>query len=356
MIKVRRVRLLGVALFALATACTQSTSAAVPPTSSSAATAPAKLSSPRPAKHQRPAAEKVADPSNPVTPGFTPGSVAFWDAENGLLAGQITLYRNRSQYDGAVAVTHDGGSSWHLVYRADAPVGDLATVGDGMAFATVGADHPRLIATSDQAKTWRTWPGSQGLSQASFESSSLGWARSRKGLVRWSSGRWSPISNPCKGTIIDLSFPEGGGGIGWLACAFEPGAGQEPKVIYETDNGGSSWTIRSGYPNGFTSSSKEYGSGLDSYGYLAGISFLPDGSGWLVTGRGTFLSTEDGGVTWQPHVGFQEPEVAFGAAVWRVDGGTGFAIEDRHGRHAVLHVSHDGGATWSRVIAFPMHP
>jgi hypothetical protein len=49
------------------------------------------------------------------------------------------------------------------------------------------------------------------------------------------------------------------------------------------------------------------------------------------------------------HVGFQQPEVAFGTSVWRVDDLTGFALEDR--REMVLHVSHDGG-TSCRVAAF----
>jgi hypothetical protein len=42
--------------------------------------------------------------------------------------------------------------------------------------------------------------------------------------------------------------------------------------------------------------------------------------------------------------------VAFGTSVWQVDDLTGFVLEDR--REMVLHVSHDGGASWSRVASF----
>jgi photosystem II stability/assembly factor-like uncharacterized protein len=294
----------------------------------------------------------VVDPNNPVKPGFWPASVAFWDAENGLLAGRLYRDEGRSRSDGAVAMTHDGGTSWRLAYRTNSQVDGLAVVGERTAFATLGYGNTKIITTGDSGRTWKDWPGSQELSQPSFQTPETGWAVSDRGLMAWSSGRWAPIPDPCEGVVVDLSFPEGGDGRGWLACSFEGGAGQEPKAIYETTDAGRSWDLRAGvWPIGWgPSPGSSPGSGLSGYGYVSAISFLPDGSGWLAESRGTFYSTDDGGSSWRQHVGFQQPEVAFGTSVWQVDDLTGFVLEDR--REMVLHVSHDGGASWSRVAAF----
>jgi photosystem II stability/assembly factor-like uncharacterized protein len=93
------------------------------------------------------------------------------------------------------------------------------------------------------------------------------------------------------------------------------------------------------------------GSGLSSYGYLAGIAFAHNGLGWLVESRGTFYSTTDGGYSWVDHQKFQEPEVAFGASAWRVDEDLGFVLMNRPGQ-MVLERSDDGGRTWTSLARF----
>jgi photosystem II stability/assembly factor-like uncharacterized protein len=92
-------------------------------------------------------------------------------------------------------------------------------------------------------------------------------------------------------------------------------------------------------------------SGLGTYGYLRGISFTPDGEGWLIENRGSFYSTTDGGSTWTEHVGFQRPETAFGSSVWRITDAVGYALVMRP-RRMVLHVSWTGGRYWSEVASF----
>jgi len=92
------------------------------------------------------------------------------------------------------------------------------------------------------------------------------------------------------------------------------------------------------------------GQGLGGYGYLNAVTFLADGSGWLVESRGSFYSTEDAGTTWREHGEFQEPEIAFGSSAWRVDSMLGFALVDRRGM--VLHITDDGGDSWSKVVSF----
>src|SRR2546425_7637693 len=89
---------------------------------------------------------------------------------------------------------------------------------------------------------------------------------------------------------------------------------------------------------------------LSSYGYVEGISFVPEGLGWLIESRGTFYSTTDGGFSWSDDTKFQEPEIVFGSSVWRVDARLGFALMYRG--EMVLHRTEDGGLTLNRITAF----
>ncbi len=301
--------------------------------------------SPRPTEHA------VVDPHNPVSPGFWPISVAFWSREHGLLAGRVFECAGCSRSIGAVAVTRDGGRTWRLAYRGAAQVDDLIVGSDGRAWATVGTRHPRIIASGDGGDSWRVLSGSEGLAAAVFTTTGLGWAVSDFGgnLVKWDGTAWTQTKDPCSdGEIVDISFPWNGRGIGWLACSWGAGAGQELKGIFETRDGGSSWAprtvVRPDEPR------LSIGQGLGGYGYVEAVSFLPDGAGWLVESRGTFLSTADGGATWQSNRAFQEPEIDFGADVWRVDERLGFALIDR--RNMVLHVSTNSGSTWDRIASF----
>jgi photosystem II stability/assembly factor-like uncharacterized protein len=333
----------------LLAACTSASSAGGPTGSSLPSIAPSR-EIPIPTPKKEPNLRPIVDPDNPVTPGFWPLSVAFWDGENGLLAGQLYEFRGRGRHSGAVALTDDGGMTWRPVYEAPVQVDDLRVLADDMAFATLGYRHPKIIVSRDAGETWKVWPESAGLSHASFEAPGVGWALSHYGygMVRLSNGAWERLKDPCGGEIVDISFPEGGNGRGWVACSLGGGAGSELKAIYETRDGGLSWEAQAvARPD---EPERSQGEGLGAFGYLDAISFLPEGSGWLVESRGTFYSTEDGGWTWQQHIGFQQPEIAFGSSVWRVDDATGFALEDRRGM--VLHVTHDGGDSWEKVTSF----
>ncbi len=299
----------------------------------------------------RPSEPPIVDPHNPVVPGFWPLSVVFWNGDRGLLAGKIYACEGCERSVGAVAVTRDGGATWHLVYRGASQVDDLSVVSERLAWATLDERHPRIITSRDSGATWRVVAGSDGLSNATFSAGGDGWAVSSYGrnLVRWNGSEWARMRDPCSaGEIVDISFPQSGEGTGWLACSWGAGAGQELKGVFETRDGGSSWDSRTLVrPD---EASLSVGKGLGGYGYLQAISFQPDGSGWLVESRGTFFSTVDGGSTWHGHPKFQEPEIDFGADAWRVDRALGFALIDRRGM--VLHVTTDGGDTWERIVSF----
>jgi photosystem II stability/assembly factor-like uncharacterized protein len=338
------------ALVILAVACTDPTPAAITPASPPVTERASPPQTPKPQPTPKHEPDPIVDPKNPVAPGFSPLSVAFWGGNNGLLAGTIYRYQGRARA-GAIAMTHDGGATWQLVY--DAPVtltDDLRVAAGGLAFATRGYRHPKIVSSDDGGAHWRPWPDSGGLSHPSFISSDEGWALSKfgYGLVHWSHGAWHRMHSPCE-EIVDISFPEDGNGRGWAACTWGASAGNELHGIYETDDGGQTWRARAvAMP---TDPSQSQGEGLGTYGYFDAISFLPDGSGWLVESRGTFLTTEDGGWSWRPHAGFQEPEAAFGSSAWRVDDAVGFVLMGRIWG-MVLTGTDDGGDTWSRLQVF----
>lgn len=351
-----------VAVFgSLTTACIGSPSEAIQTEASPHATnaiapsspPPVRSPTPKPTPKPKRSPTPIVDPGNPVAPGFVPESVAFWNEDDGLLAGWVYRYKNSGQSDGAIAVTHDGGSSWHVSLKVPSPAREVSVAPDGAAFATVGARSPKIVVSRDQGASWAVLPGSKGLSQPAFITATDGWAVKGGGeqLVRLSAAGVRRVPDPCEPSVVDISFPANGGGRGWLACAGEPGAGNQPKEIYETNDGGASWEVRARCrPD--KDPSKECTGGLGANGYLTGISFLPDGSGWLTEYRGTFYETSDGGLSWIPRLGFQAPEVAFGSGPWRVDDELGFVIEARP-FGVVLNRTQDGGESWSRLATFP---
>lgn len=325
-------------------ACTSSVSPAL-----SASSSPAR--STMPTGSSPVSKPRIVDPNNPVAAGFWPLSVAFWNDRKGLLAGRIYDCQGCPRSTGAVALTLDGGVTWRAVTEGWSLIDDVSVVSPHMAWARAGYHHTRLIRSTDGGRTWAPWPGGEGLSNAVFSAPDAGLAVSHHGarLVRWDGVRWSGVRDPCSGETVGLSFPEGGNGRGWLACSWEAGAGQEPKGVYATLDGGTHWhpttLVRPDEPK------ISLGSGLSSYGYLAGIAFAPNGLGWLIESRGTFYSTTDGGYSWQDHQKFQEPEVAFGASVWRVDEDLGFVLINRPGE-MVLERSDDAGRTWTGLARF----
>ena len=302
--------------------------------------------------HQR---TRIDDPHNPVAPGFVPQSVAFWNADDGVLAGGVLRSRNGGLTDGAIAVTHDGGASWHVSLKVSSPARDASVASDGTAFASVGARRSKIVVSRDLGTSWAVLPRSRGLSQPAFTSGSDGWAVApevtTRQLVRLTAAGVANVPDPCDLSIVDISFPSDGGGRGWLACGGEGGAGNEPKEIYETVDGGATWQVRAQCrPD--VDATQGCASGLGSDGYLTGISFTASGAGWLTEYRGSFYETDDAGASWTSRTGFQRPETAFGSGPWRVDDSLGFVVEARP-FGVVVDRTEDGGDTWSRLATFP---
>jgi len=285
---------------------------------------------------------------------FQPTAIAFWDAEHGILAGTAGF---ASRYLGIVAVTGDGGQSWQVVRQGGAGFLDVAAAGTGTAWAVKSsmcayeADPDctlDVLRTDDGGNTWQDLH--QKLASVSFAGRDQGWglppqpAGPGGGRVIFTTQdgghHWGTIRSPCSGAtgqVVAISLASGSNA--YVACAGEPGAGQQMKSVFRTRDGGKTWTALADPGGG---------------GYVAGLFFLPDGHGWVWMRRGPLVATMDGGATWSP-VGVVQPEVVEAYSVFFLSDQTGFAlVRDNNERTWRLVKTTDGGQNWVTVHSWPI--
>jgi photosystem II stability/assembly factor-like uncharacterized protein len=266
-------------------------------------------------------------------PRFEPQSLAFWDARHGLVQG----YALRGGREQAVWLTADGGRTWRTVQRGPGPYWIAAVRGgsDGW-IALPGA----LLHSGDRGRTWSTFSRAR-VWKPSFATATDGWALSRSGLVATHDGgvTWHVLRQPCGPTFwtspprLSLAAPSSG----WLLCVSTPGAGEQLKSVYETRDGGRSWRLRSSSWVG-----KRRLGNVPAVGYADGISFLPNGHGWLPESRGSFYETRDRGRHWRP-LPISRPESVEAHAAELLDERVGVALFFYVRR---LAFTRDGGQTW----------
>jgi hypothetical protein len=98
----------------------------------------------------------------PAKPTLYPSAIAFFDADHGILGGQMATRRcfDHTDCPGIIQTTSDGGRMWHTTARLPHVVG-WVTVAEGRAWATVGDCTPEqctssaLLRSDDLGKTWR---------------------------------------------------------------------------------------------------------------------------------------------------------------------------------------------------------
>jgi hypothetical protein len=248
---------------------------------------------------------------------LAPNTVAFLDASHGVLG---TGWPNsRGHGGGTIALTSDGGRTWHVVKLTPRPVVSLTVYGAA------------YIAKYDDGETLRS---------------------NRQG------GNWRPTRLITSDIASQLSVCPLGTTAGtnadnsnWSVCTTEPGAGNQGKAVYRdlVDRG---WTrvactdfadtkaLCSGRGNG----------GISSYGYPIGIAGASDGFGLIWESRGTLYVTRDGGRHWKPLPKLVEPETDFGSWAYTIPHGVGWALVLRggEGRWRLLRTT-DAGRTW-RVV------
>jgi hypothetical protein len=94
---------------------------------------------------------------------------------------------------------------------------------------------------------------------------------------------------------------------GWVLCNTQATAGYQGKEIWMTADGRSDWTLEGRTHPIAPPEPKQQVGNLPGYGYPTGASFLADGHGWLLQGRGYMLVTTDGGHSRQ-HSSLTEPD------------------------------------------------
>ncbi len=253
--------------------------------------------------------------SRPWAGSFVPAAAAFSDLDHGILVGATG---NRAGA-GVVATTSDGGHTWSARLLDTPPLYGLSTHGSlAIASVTCRIDAPAdcqtaLIRGVDGGATW-TASKDTGLDHAELTSSSLAWATynptiSYAGFASSRDGgsTWKRYPSPCpRGFPIfeptGISFPTATDG--WLSCDGGGAGGSSAKALYRTTDGGRTWKTlfvqslgAGGVPSG---PANDLLLGGDS----ALIDFLADGTGWISTGDGLFV-THDGGLAWSL-VGFDD--------------------------------------------------
>ena len=315
----------------------------------------------------------------PLPPGFLPSGIAFWSREAGILAGFAA--GNGTVY---LAETRDGGRTWRVRLRLREGAQSIENV----AVAAAGARRDWLtvetcrgsggypdsgcsvhaLGTVDGGEHWTaggprsltfSFAGRQGWALMPYGPRLLGERLERLSAdVRDPGVRATPVPSPC-GRQTGGAEPYlaavaalGNGGAA-LACAGTPAAlpsavEVQAKALFETRDGGSTWTRLAAVQAGPSDSA---GLGV---GTVAGLEMLPGGRGWLWSWRGGLYATRDGGRSWRPNPLVAQFGVTEALGVSFVDEHTGFALVQGAPRapYLELMVTRDGGLTWSRVGAW----
>lgn len=293
-------------------------------------------------------------------PYFAPDAIAFFDPLHGIVGGQMVVGKCWGRCHGVIEISGDGGHHWHVVARTPAYVTDISVLhGGSTAWATTSAG---TLCSTDRGERWTLLP-QRGLHDPSFATTTLGLAPGRvppdsavAPVRRTLDGgmTWRTVGSPCPGaTEVDLSFPSPA--AAWVLCQSEPGAGNELKEVGRSTDGGRSWRVTAGT---WFKGAKivSIGHGLGSYGYPNGITFLPDGHGWItVRGRGELLRTIDGGTMWR-RGDLGEPEVSSVPSMSFIDDQEGWALLSYWGRRVWVEHTTDGGSHWHRFLGVERRP
>lgn len=263
-------------------------------------------------------------------PRFQPVSIAFVDAKHGVLAEDDWVCQKPHGCQGRLLVTSDGGAHWHLAYTGARgtylyPVPDSEVV-----YALSGN---AMLISVDAGVHWKRLHWSPAV--VSFVSASHGWrlgpartlAHPPALLETRNGGRsWASRSDPCTGDYglpAALSFASAT--RGWVVCNTQATSGYQGKEIWMTSDGGSHWKLEGRtHPIGPPEPKQQVGN-LPGYGYPTGASFLVDGHGWLLQGRGDMLVTTDGGHTWR-HSSLTEPDTIAAQSADLLNDGLGFVL------------------------------
>lgn len=248
-----------------------------------------------------------------------------------------------------ILASADGGRTWAEQYAAARPVTHLDFSSAERGWAVMDG---KLLATTDGGKSWGqvAVPGSEPLVRVDFTTAADGWASAGDGLFTTRDGgeTWQAAENPCsswKAThVLSATTPT----TAWLMCAGGPATQHQQKQLYRTRDGGQSWALVA--DTGLPGKSPPRGR-LPISGHARDLFFLDEQRGWMGQSRGVLYATTDGGRTWQPVPGMDEPEL-FIPTVRFVSPEHGFVLLSAGGEQ-VLFATRDGGVSFARLLPPP---
>lgn len=289
-------------------------------------------------------------------PRLIPQVVQFVDASHGWLVATTAADCDSGPCASVIFLTTDGGQHWHAAFHTGPNTPSLEVGGryvaarsvalttlaftssqDGWALGTActstnpsvcdpirdnsacaapgtGICQPVLYATRDGGNSWGQaalpsgFQVSRGVDLA-HPTANDGWIISGGHIIATHDGgrTWQALRDPVGSEFwfeqqIYFRSPT----QGWLLGGSEPGAGQQAKTLFDTTDGGRTWTEIAQAPFG------SQAGGLPSSGYVGPILFTTDRQGWIVSPRAGLLHSADGGRTWHvvADIGYQDSLLA----------------------------------------------
>jgi hypothetical protein len=196
--------------------------------------------------------------------------------------------------------TRDGGATWRKMSVPGGSVEDLGVAGDRVLAVTsrCGSGGPacsfRVYSAAAGSDDWRVIPGAAAEAVRSAQlvvSGGVGYVFATMAdlgkptlLVGPANGsaRWRSLPTPCTSAWSGALAAAPGGRL-FLGCGLEPGAGNQIKAAYLSDDGGRSWRKVASPP--FS-------------GYLGSASMSPGGTIFLSGGRMDIYISWDRGRSW----------------------------------------------------------
>jgi len=251
-------------------------------------------------------------------------------------------------YGPGLWATRDGGVRWHRVQTRGTSVTGMAT-GNGRiiaVFARCPAGQPcssQVYSSPASSDAWRPVAGTTGAHASLVISGQTGYATASQ-----DGHRPVLLAGPASGTAPWQARPlpcrqqERGSGVLPLAaagrrlalgCGGQPGAGNQIKRLYMSDNGGWTWRRLPGLP---------------FPGYLGTVSLAPAGTIVASGGRSDVYFSWDGGQTWHTSPSLLRADRGDGLAAAMVTRNLGFVLQASiYGKQIWL--TRDDGHHWTPV-------
>jgi hypothetical protein len=294
---------------------------------------------------------------------FVPDTIAFWNEDVGIAHGSMTSTPCTIACGHAVAITFDGGHTWHVTLRGE--YDSIGVVDDRVAWASRPcAGATCLMWSENSGRTWTPTPHHELIAHAVFLTPSTGYGaefiwNGNKREYRLASTRdrgqhWTVGARLCADTPaympVTLTFVTEA--EGWVACGGEPFSEfAVPKAIEHTTDGGSTWSVEGGAVLDPTPTPA-----LGDAGAISELQYVDGRHAWLWKDFGIPLSTSDGGATWSEIPRFKSDDgriagadpTALATWGWFLSERKGYALESIGGR-LYLRSTFDGGRTWGTV-------